>query len=113
MNWELIIITLISSGTITAIINLIMTNKKNKDNDLLTIKNDLVLLKTALQSQMRERLRQKYYENMRVGFVTIDDREDFEAMYQQYHSLGGNGYLTRCYEEYMNLPIEDNKKDFN
>ena len=111
MNWELILITLISSGTITALINLWQSNKKTKFNDLTNIQNDLTLLKTALRSQMRERLRQKYYESVRIGFVSIEDREDFESMYQQYHALGGNGYLTRCYEQYMNLPIADNKKD--
>ena len=37
--------------------------------------------------------------------VTIEDKNTFEFMYQQYHVLGANGVMDRIYNEYMNKEI--------
>ena len=41
------------------------------------------------------------------GFATKHGLENFIEMYNAYHTLGGNGMVTRLLEEVKKLPIKD------
>ena len=39
------------------------------------------------------------------GYVTMDEYEEFEAEYQIYSALGGNGLARRIFEQVDDLPL--------
>lgn len=41
------------------------------------------------------------------GYITKHGAENFIEMYDAYHSLGGNGMVTKLLEEIKKLPIRD------
>ena len=40
------------------------------------------------------------------GYATSDDRQNFENMYVQYHSLGENGVMDDVRQKFFALPME-------
>lgn len=45
------------------------------------------------------------------GYVTMDEYEEFEAEYQIYSALGGNGLARRVFEQVDELPMTPNSID--
>lgn len=45
------------------------------------------------------------------GYVTIDEYEEYEAEYQIYSALGGNGLARRMFEQVDELPMMPNNID--
>lgn len=45
------------------------------------------------------------------GYVTMDEYEEFEAEYQIYSALGGNGLARRVFEQVDELPMMPNNID--
>lgn len=58
----------------------------------------------ALQALLRDRIIQAYNHYKAKGYIPIYGRENVEAMYTQYHALGGNGTITQLIEELNELP---------
>lgn len=50
------------------------------------------------------RLYNKYHDDL--GYCPIYVRTALEDEYIQYHTLGGNGVITKLYNELMELPTE-------
>lgn len=69
-------------------------------------KEDIDTLKLAIQSFLRDRLIQSFKEYHKQGYVDIDEREAWINMYNQYHSLGGNGVLDNIKEKFLSLPLD-------
>lgn len=44
-------------------------------------------------------------------YVDLDDREDWEYMYQQYHALGKNGVMDDTRKKLLALPTEPPKEE--
>jgi hypothetical protein len=63
-------------------------------------------MKLAVQAILRDRLLQSFQFCKRQGFATSDDRQNFENMYVQYHSLGGNGVMEDVRQKFFDLPME-------
>lgn len=61
-------------------------------------------LKLGLQALLRDRLHQAYGKFKNQGYCSISDKENFENMYKQYHSLGQNGVMDEFYEEVKKMP---------
>lgn len=82
-----------------AIIGFLLGKLKTKRNEELAIKK-------GLQALLRDRLLSsfKFYRNQ--GYCEIDDKETWEAMYQQYHSLGKNGVMDKVREEFLTMPVK-------
>ena len=61
-------------------------------------------IKEGLQAILRDRLLQayKYYEEK--GYADADDRDNWENMYQQYHTLGANGVMDDIRGKFLSLP---------
>ena len=66
---------------------------RNKSEDRLL----LLVAKNQLVSQGRE-----YLKN---GYITMDEYEEYEAEYQIYSALGGNGLARRIFEQVDDLPM--------
>ncbi|MBR6165281.1 MAG: hypothetical protein IKQ45_05075 [Clostridia bacterium] len=62
-------------------------------------------VKDGLRAILRDRLLQSFQFCNRQGFADSDDRQNFENMYVQYHSLGGNGVMDDVRRKFFALPI--------
>ena len=58
----------------------------------------------GVQALLRDRLTQgyKYHEN--IGWADIDDRNNLENVYIQYHNLGQNGVMDDLRGKFLALP---------
>lgn len=74
------------------------------------IQEDMNHIKIGLQASLRNDLYQLYNSCSRKGFADIQDREDFENIYQQYHQLGANGVMDNIRKKFLNLPIEKERR---
>lgn len=75
----------------------ILKNQK-KDRDA-NSKGTMLLLRVQLIEY-----HEKWTER---GYITKHGLENFIEMYDAYHSLGGNGMVTKLLEEIKKLPIRD------
>lgn len=72
---------------------------RNKSVDRLLLQ----VAKNQLVSQGRKYLKR--------GYITMDEYEEYEAEYQVYSGLGGNGLARRIFEQVDNLPMMPNGID--
>ena len=63
-------------------------------------------VRAGLRAILRDRLLQCFHSCRRQGYATSDDRQNFENMYVQYHSLGGNGVMDDVRQKFFALPLE-------
>ena len=68
---------------------------------------DLPLLKQANRDSLRNQLFASYRHCAKLGFRTIEDTNNWEAMYESYIALGGNGFMPEIKEKFMKIPLED------
>ena len=70
-------------------------------------------IKRGVQALLRDRLTQgyKYHEN--IGWADIDDRNNLENVYIQYHNLGQNGVMDDLRNKFLALPIHEPVKKEN
>ena len=48
----------------------------------------------GVQALLRDRIVQSYYHYEERGWITLHGLENVNAMYKEYHALGGNGTVT-------------------
>ena len=60
----------------------------------------------GVQALLRDRLYSTYLKYAEKGYAPIYARENFENMYNQYHTLGANGVMDDVYKKFMALPLE-------
>lgn len=63
-------------------------------------------IKLGIQALLRDRLIQSYNHYLEKGFCPIYALENINALYTQYHALGGNGTITEIVEKLKALPTE-------
>lgn len=51
------------------------------------------------------------HEYLKRGYITMDEYEEYEAEYQIYSALGGNGLARRIFEQVDDLPMMPNSID--
>jgi hypothetical protein len=61
-------------------------------------------VKLGMQAMLRNSIIDKYNHYTEQGFIPIYGLENVTSMYDQYHELGGNGTITRLYNELKELP---------
>ena len=61
-------------------------------------------IKLGIQALLRDRIIEQYNKWMEHGYIPIYALENVTAMYKEYHALGGNGTITKLYEELLELP---------
>ena len=64
-------------------------------------------LKDGLLSLLRAEIIRSHDKYMKKGFCPLYAKDALEKAYNAYHGLGGNGAMTRIYEEIIDLPIEE------
>ena len=62
-------------------------------------------IKDGLRAILRDRLLQAFRHCSAHGFADSDERQNFENMYIQYHSLGGNGVMDDVRQKFFALPM--------
>lgn len=63
-------------------------------------------LEAAMQSMLRRKLRELYLSCTKAKYASLEDRDDFENMYQRYHMLGSNGVMDNVREQFLELPVD-------
>ena len=63
-------------------------------------------MKLAVQAILRDRLLQAFRDCSRQGYANPDERQNFENLYSQYHSLGGNGVMDDVRRKFFDLPLK-------
>ena len=82
-----------------AVLGFIATKlKKNKNKD--------IAIEEAVQALLRNELIRRYREYKAKGEMTILDRENIEAMFEQYKNLGGNGTVKELMNELLKVPTK-------
>ena len=67
-------------------------------------------IKGGIQALLRDRIIQAYNKYNDLGYIPIYGLENVEAMYKQYHNLGGNGTITKLMETLRDLPTENKER---
>ena len=62
-------------------------------------------IKNGMQAILRDRLLQAFQSCQRQGYANSDERQNFENLYTQYHSLGGNGVMDDVRQKFFALPL--------
>ena len=80
---------------LTAVWNKIKVNEKKTES-----------VQLGVQALLRDRLYSTYLKYAEKGYAPIYAKENFENMYNQYHTLGANGVMDDIYRKFMALPLE-------
>lgn len=64
-------------------------------------------IKKGVQALLRDRLVQGYKYYSHQGYADINDRNNLENVYVQYHALGANGVMDDLRTKFLALPLED------
>lgn len=70
-------------------------------------KQESKAIRDGLCAVLRDRIVQSATYHETKGFIPLRDMENMSLMYQAYHNLGGNGLVTKVYEELLELPHID------
>lgn len=101
-------ITLLISLTITAIFNGLINvpKKKRAEKQAEEVKKaeDQQLIKKGIQALLKNDLKVRYDYWLEQGYAPDDARDDLEAEYRIYHSLGKNGVMDSRRNRFLNLP---------
>lgn len=65
----------------------------------------------GVQALLRDRIIQAYNHYQDKGFCPIYGMENVQALYLQYHNLGGNGTITELVEKLKSMPTEQAAKE--
>lgn len=60
----------------------------------------------GLQAVLKDMLKIRYLEWIKMGYAPLDARDDLERMYQAYHQLGANGVMDNMRKQFLALPIK-------
>jgi hypothetical protein len=64
-------------------------------------------MKQGIRALLRDRIVQAYYHYAERGWITLHGLENVEALYREYHALGGNGTVTKIVEDLRELDVRD------
>lgn len=97
-------ITLLISLTITAVFNGIINFPKKKREAEAKRDVDQKLIKKGIQALLKNDLKVRYDYWLDQGYAPDDARDDLEAEYCIYHSLGKNGVMDGRRKRFLDLP---------
>ena len=61
----------------------------------------------GIRALLPDRIVQAYYHYSERGWITLHGLENVEALYREYHALGGNGPVTKLVEDLRTLEVRD------
>lgn len=68
--------------------------------------NDDVRL--GVQALLRNQQISEHRYFQKKGYATVEEKSNYDNMYQRYHNLGKNGVMDALHEEVMNMPTTPN-----
>lgn len=68
-------------------------------------------MENGIQALLRDRLVQAYYHYSERGWITLHGLEAVDKMYTEYHNLGGNGTVTKLWEDLHELEVKERSTD--
>ena len=104
-------ITMLIGLTVTAIFNGVLGISKKKKKTNVKMDADLQLIKKGMQAILKNDLKVRYEHWIEEGYAPDDARDDLEAEYRIYHSLGKNGVMDGRRARFLNLPTEKDEKE--
>lgn len=119
MEPEIVVAIIASTGAIIlSVVNMVLSTilnnkkvrKKQLDEQTCDIFNRIKVLELASQAILRDRLYSEYNRLIDQGYATYDEKENFENMYKNYHSLGSNGVMDHIREEVNGLPTKQHSR---
>lgn len=75
--------------------------------DIANLKETDELQRSGLQAVLRDRLYRLNKDCVGKGYTTQEDRDNFENMYDKYHTLGANGVMDVTHDKFFELPYEE------
>ena len=69
--------------------------------------NELPLLKQANRDSLRNQLFASYRHCAKLGYRSVEDTTNWDAMYDSYIALGGNGFIPELHDKFHAIPLED------
>ena len=97
-------ITLLIGLIVTAVFNGIINLPKKKREADAKRESDQQLIKKGIQALLKNDLKVRYDFWLEQGYAPEDAREDLEAEYCVYHSLGKNGVMDDRRNRFIALP---------
>jgi nuclear transport factor 2 (NTF2) superfamily protein len=107
--WQNIIntaLTMLVGLTVTAMFNGAINLPKKKKAEDAQREEDVRLLKKGIQALLKNDLKVRYDYWLDQEYAPEDAREDLEAEYRIYHSLGKNGVMDSRRANFLDLPID-------
>lgn len=111
--WENILstaLTMLVGLTVTVIFNGFINLPKKRKVAEAKREEDWRLLKKGIQALLKNDLKVRYDYWLDEGYALEDAREDLEAEYQIYHSLGKNGVMDDRRQRFLALPKEPHEE---
>lgn len=99
-------LTMLVGLIVTAIFNGAISIPKKKKAEDLRREEDIRLLQKGIQALLKNDLKVRYDYWLDQEYAPEDAREDLEAEYRIYHSLGKNGVMDGRRARFLNLPLE-------
>lgn len=107
--WENIVntaLTMLVGLTVTMLFNGFLNLPKKKKNEETKREEDGKLIKKGIQALLKNDLKVRYDYWIEQKYAPEDAREDLEAEYCIYHSLGRNGVMDDRRRRFLALPTE-------
>ena len=96
------ILAVLISSAISALTTYLVTSRQ-KEKDL---QERLQILCYGVQALLRNKIRELNEVYQVVGWCTVEQKENFNNLYEQYHRLGSNGVMTHIKDEILAMPTE-------
>lgn len=103
-------ITMLIGLTVTAVFNGILAISKKKKAAETLKEEDQQLIKKGIQALLKNDLKVRYDFWLEQGYAPEDARDDLEAEYRIYHSLGKNGVMDGRRRRFLELPPTPQKR---
>lgn len=104
-------LTMLVGLTVTALFNGVLGISKKKKKEDTKKEADLQLIKKGIQAILKNDLKVRYEHWIEEGYAPDDARDDLEAEYRIYHSLGKNGVMDGRRAKFLSLPTEPKEKE--
>ena len=110
MNYMDTAITMLVGLTVTAMFNGLLRLPKKRKAEMLKKEEDQQLIKKGIQALLKNDLKVRYDFWLEQGYAPDDARDDLEAEYRIYHSLGKNGVMDGRRRRFLELPPTPQKR---
>lgn len=71
------------------------------------ISDELDKQSMALQANLRNSILAIYNSRMKMGFMSLYERQNIDELFTQYQKLGGNHFVKDCVNELKSLPVRN------